>query len=59
MTTVKQLKANYVYNKNNYTIYFSGGYFYYSSWEYWTKEKTFKALKETVKKEQGINIILT
>lgn len=47
--TAKQFKAGYLYSKNNYSIYFKGGWYYFSALYNSDKFKTLKEVKQHIK----------
>lgn len=52
----KQLKQGYVYSKNNYTVYYSAGRFFYTALYSNESAYTLKELKRMVKKNHNINL---
>lgn len=57
--TIKQLKKGFTYTKNNYTIYYSCGFLYFSSMYDHAKARTFKELKQVVKEWYNLNISIS
>jgi hypothetical protein len=46
--TAKQFKNGYLYTKNGYTIYFKGGFYYFSAFNNCDKFKTLKEVKNKI-----------
>ncbi len=56
MVLVRDLKRGNIYTKNGYTIYFSGGKFHYSCFEFNNRYKTLQSLKDDIREKFNINI---
>lgn len=53
---VSLLKKGYIFTKNNYTIYFSGGRYFFNSLYQNESSHTLKDLKLILKKNHNINL---
>ena len=47
--TANQFKTGYIYTKNGYTVYYKGGFYYFSALYNSDKFKTLKQVKEKIK----------
>lgn len=52
----KQLKQGYVYSKNNYSVFYSAGRYFYTALYCSESAYTLKELKRIVKENHNINL---